>query len=285
MRIYFFGDIHGNAAALEACLRQMYELGVDGACCLGDIAGWLPFGDRTLIRMRSLGIPTVAGNHDLLVAGAITDHPGQMDRMQATAYNAGLLSTIPGAFDYLLSLPLTIEGEDYVATHHSPFHLPTAGESPHIGNFAYLDEAALAGCIEAWRTFPTRLILSGHDHIPAVYELPDTASPTGVEDVIVHRPPANASLTVSLNQRSRYWVKAGSVGGPYRDRVPAANSVLFDSISRELTLLRLSYPLDPLCRELRCNRFCRNIPTIRQYIQLLESTASASPTERKPVTH
>jgi len=271
MRIYFFGDIHGNAAALEECLRQMDDLGTDGACCLGDIAGWLPFGDRTLTRMRSLQIPSVAGNHDLLIAGAITDHPRQIDRMQATAYNAGLLSTIPGALDYLLSLPLVIEGEGYVATHHSPFHLPPVGEPPDIGDFGYLDDAALAGCLQAWRAFPKRLILSGHDHIPAVYELPDSVAAPEVKDVIVHQLAPMKSLTISLDPASRYWVKAGSVGGPYRDGVPVANSVLYDSDSHQLTLMRRSYPREPLRRELESNRFFRNIPAIRRYIQLLES--------------
>ena len=39
--------------------------------------------------MRSLGFPTVAGNHDLLVAGVFKDFPQQLDRIEATAYNAG----------------------------------------------------------------------------------------------------------------------------------------------------------------------------------------------------
>jgi 3',5'-cyclic AMP phosphodiesterase CpdA len=86
--------------------------------------GWLPFGDRSLRRTRALDFPTVAGNHDLLVAGLFTDHPEQLDRMQATAYNAGLLSTYPGAIDYLRSLPLVLETDDYTVVHHSPFDLP-----------------------------------------------------------------------------------------------------------------------------------------------------------------
>ena len=124
MRTYFLGDIHGNAYALERCLAHMDEIRADRVYCLGDLVGWLPFGDRTLTRMRALDLPTVAGNHDLMVAGLFTDHPNQLDRMQASAYNAGLLSTVPGAIEYLLSLPLTLEGEDYVVVHHSPFHLP-----------------------------------------------------------------------------------------------------------------------------------------------------------------
>ncbi len=96
MRTYFFGDIHGNVDALDVCLMRLEEQKADEVYCLGDLAGWLPFGNRTFARLRSAGFPTVAGNHDLLIAGAITDFPDQLDRMQATAYNAGLLFAEPG---------------------------------------------------------------------------------------------------------------------------------------------------------------------------------------------
>jgi 3',5'-cyclic AMP phosphodiesterase CpdA len=269
MRTYFFGDLHGNEYALDACLQQIEELKPDGVYCLGDLVGWLPFGDRTLMRMRSLDFPTVAGNHDLLVSGLFTDHPGQQDRMQATAYNAGLLSTLPGAVDYLLGLPLFLEKEDYVVIHHSPFHLPRRGTAATIECFDYLDDAALEESLEAWKTYPKRLIFSGHDHVPAVYELPSGIDAPALEDVRVHRPGADGELTVSLNPQSRYWVKAGSVGGPYRDGVPLANSVLYDSRAETVTLFRLNYPVSALRSELASHRFIRNLPTIRKYIELL----------------
>lgn len=144
MRYYFFGDLHGNLPALERILRHMEETGAEEAFCLGDLVGWLPFGNRTLERMRTLAIPTVAGNHDLLVAGLFKDHPGQTDRMQASAYNAGLLASSPGAVEYLLGLPLILEKEGlFTVVHHSPFHLPEAGAAPTIECFNYLDAAAL----------------------------------------------------------------------------------------------------------------------------------------------
>lgn len=269
MRIYCFGDLHGNLHALDACLRHMDGLSPDRVYCLGDLAGWLPFGDRTLNRMRSLQVPTVAGNHDLLVAGLFTDHPQQVDRMQATAYNAGLLSHDPDALEYLLGLPLILEGDDYVVTHHSPFHLPEPGTPPNIGCFGYLDEAALEGCLNRWRDFSPRIIFSGHDHIPAVYELPGGIDFPTTKDVVVHRPSGKDSLTIRIEPASKYWVKAGSVGGPYRDDIPTANSVLLDTAMGTVTLFRISYPCEQLLRDLTANRFCRNITTIRKYIELL----------------
>jgi predicted phosphodiesterase len=268
MKTYFFGDIHGNAFALEAVIRHCRQIQPDSIFCLGDLVGWLPFGDRTLASMRSLSIPTVAGNHDLMVAGLFPDHPHQLDRVQASAYNSGLLSHFPGALDYLLSLPLSIEADEMAIVHHSPFLLPDPGTPPAISHFNYLDEAALSGCLESWRSFPKKLIVSGHDHIPAVYELLETMGIPTLKDVRIHRPEAGKSLTMSLNPGSRYWVKAGSVGGPYRDGVFAANTVLFDSSTQTLTLFRIPYPLDQLRQDLSDNRYCRNLKTLYPYLDI-----------------
>lgn len=275
MRTYFFGDIHGNVPALEACLRHLEKERADEVFCLGDLAGWLPFGDRTVDRLRSENFPTVAGNHDLLVVGAMTDHPGQLDRMQATAYNAGLLFPMPGAIDYLAGLPLVLERADFTVVHHSPFSLPAKDAPLSIESFGYLDEAALARSIAPWRQYGGRLIFSGHDHVPAVYELPADEEKSGPGGVKVHRIGPRASLTVRLTEGSRYWVKAGSVGGPYRDGVARANAVLYDSGSETIALFRISYDASRLLEELSSHRFCRNLATIGKYIDLLRAgTAS-----------
>jgi predicted phosphodiesterase len=269
MRIYFLGDIHGNEYALEACIEHSRRIKADRIYCLGDLVGWLPFGDRTLTRMRSYGLPTVAGNHDLLVAGAFADFPRNLDRIQASAYNAGLLSTVPGAIDYLLSLPLTIEKENFIVTHHSPFHLPSKGDPPTIECFEYLTQPVLESCLEAWNAYPKQIIFSGHDHIPVVYELPGSIVRILPEHVKTHKPSAEGSLTIRLDPDSRYWVKAGSVGGPYRDGVPAANAVLYDTTEETITLFRLPFAADRLYRELDSHFFARTLATMQNYLALL----------------
>ncbi len=265
MRTYFFGDLHGNSHALEACLKHLEEQKADEVYCLGDLAGWLPFGDRTFARMRSCAIPTVAGNHDLLIAGAITDFPDQVDRMQATAYNAGLLYPMEGAIEYILSLPLVIEKEHFTVVHHSPFTLPPKGMPPTIECFGYLDQAALAEAVPSWSQYKRRLIFSGHDHIPGIYELPQG------DEVKVHWPGFENSMTLHINENSRYWVKAGSVGGPYRDGTPVANSVLYDSEAGTITMFRITYDTNPMRQALSAHRFCRNLPTLKKYLELLSA--------------
>ncbi|MDY0039037.1 MAG: metallophosphoesterase [Desulforhabdus sp.] len=269
MRYYFFGDIHGNEYALERCFKHLDEIKPDGIYCLGDLVGWLPFGNRTLQQMRSLNVPTVAGNHDLMVAGLIIDHPEQLDRMQASAYNAGLLSMVPGAFDYLSSLPLILEESDFVLAHHSPFHLPERGREINIESFNYLDKTAIVQCLESWRAYTKRIIFSGHDHVSAVFELPESDRPPKFEDIIVHQPKDLRPFTVKIMPHAKYWVKAGSVGGPYRDGIAVCNSVLFDRSLQTITLFRLPYPSDRLYQELDSHRFYRNLPTIKNYLNLL----------------
>src|SRR5208337_1596528 len=141
MRTYLFGDIHGNVDALDVCLKRLEEEKADEVYCLGDIAGWLPSGDETLLRLRGIGFPAVAGNHELLIAGVITDFASHLDRMQATAYNAGLLFAREGAIEHILRLPLSIEKEEFIIAHHSPFDPPAKGSPPSIECFGYLDSA------------------------------------------------------------------------------------------------------------------------------------------------
>ncbi len=265
MRTFFFGDLHGNVDALDACLKRLEEEKPDEVYCLGDLAGWLPFGNKTFRKIRSTGFPTVAGNHDLLIAGTITDFADQVDRMQATAYNAGLLFAEEGAIEYILDLPLSIEKEDFIVVHHSPFDLPSKGLLPSIECFGYLDTQALQRTVPLWRDYPKRLIFSGHDHIPAVYEMPEDG------EIRVHRPERKQSLTLRLNKGSRYWVKAGSVGGPYRDGTPLANSALYDSVEQTITMFRIPYDTKRLSESLSSHRFYRNLPTIKKYIKTLGS--------------
>ncbi len=266
MRTYLFGDIHGNVDALDACLRRLEEEKADEVYCLGDLAGWLPFGDKTFARLRGSGFPTVAGNHDLLIAGAITDFADKVDRMQASAYNAGLLFAREGAIEYILGLPLSIEKEEFIIVHHSPFDLPAKGFPPSIECFGYLDSEALRNAVPSWRKYPKRLIFSGHDHIPAIYELPEG------EEAIVHRPGREKDLTLYLDENSRYWVKAGSVGGPYRDKTPVANAVVYDSQEQSITMLRIPYDTNPLSEALSSHRFFRNLQSIKKYIEVLRET-------------
>lgn len=67
MRIAVISDIHGNLTALEAVLKAIDTHAVDAMVCLGDLAFKGPMPGECVARVRSLGIPCVHGNTDLML--------------------------------------------------------------------------------------------------------------------------------------------------------------------------------------------------------------------------
>src|SRR6185436_1917234 len=81
------------------------------------------------------------GNHDLMALNVFTDHPGRSDRMLATAFSAGALEHSPPALAYLRSLKKhTVEGDTWIAAHHSPFDLPAHDDAPDEGDYGSIEK-------------------------------------------------------------------------------------------------------------------------------------------------
>jgi predicted phosphodiesterase len=60
-----FGDIHGNATALEAVFDDMDQRGLNGRkYCLGDLVGYGTFPNEVADLIRDRDIPTIQGNYD-----------------------------------------------------------------------------------------------------------------------------------------------------------------------------------------------------------------------------
>ena len=69
MRYALISDIHANLPALEAVLADIAARpGVDATYHLGDLVGYAPWPDETVERLRTAGIPGIAGNYDSTVA-------------------------------------------------------------------------------------------------------------------------------------------------------------------------------------------------------------------------
>lgn len=134
MRLLLLSDIQGNAAALDAVLREVDASGFDAVVCLGDTACG-PHGAESIERLRSLGASCVRGNMD----EAMLDPDGapvpdedprfaRIDRWAAKRLDAD-------ARDWLAQLPLTAVldlpgGRRLVACHGSPTST-TATLGPH----------------------------------------------------------------------------------------------------------------------------------------------------------
>ena len=69
MRIAVLSDIHGNAVALDACLKDLAtEGGVDRIIAAGDLCMDGPRPKKVLRRLREIGAHVVRGNTDRMIA-------------------------------------------------------------------------------------------------------------------------------------------------------------------------------------------------------------------------
>lgn len=76
MRYALLSDVHGNLPALDAVLADIDgQDGLDGVFHLGDLVGYAPWPNEVVERLRSRGMPGVAGNYDSTTATGY-DHCG-----------------------------------------------------------------------------------------------------------------------------------------------------------------------------------------------------------------
>jgi putative phosphoesterase len=71
MRIGLISDIHANAVALEAVLKDMGK--VDAIVCAGDIVGYYPYPNETIELLRKHNVKCVMGDHDKAVITGDTE--------------------------------------------------------------------------------------------------------------------------------------------------------------------------------------------------------------------
>src|SRR5262245_5717815 len=227
--IGIFSDIHGNKQAFATIIQILKRRQDLAWLCLGDIVGWFFRPVQCVLMLKELvddGLVAgvVPGNHDLMALDLFPDEPDKVDRMLATAFSAGMLAQCPEAEAFLRALRAhTIEGDTWIAAHHAPFGLPAASQIPTAHNYgAFAQE--LPGYLAQWTHAPHEVLLTGHGHIPGVYEMPAGLEAPTLEDVTVWQPHQDDThFTVPLQPGRRYWVRNGTVGGPYPDGVVAAN--------------------------------------------------------------
>jgi putative phosphoesterase len=87
-------DVHGNAVALDAVLKDMPA--VDALVCAGDVVGYGPSPETCLDVLRERGVPTVEGNHDrAVVRGNAYDSGDRYARETLSESALEWLATLP----------------------------------------------------------------------------------------------------------------------------------------------------------------------------------------------
>ncbi|MFP5223046.1 MAG: metallophosphoesterase family protein [Acidobacteriota bacterium] len=222
-RLLILSDIHANLEALEAVLQDIASLPEPGGhnepvVCLGDMVGYGADPEAVVRRMRESSIVSVLGNHE---AGVLTPYarrhfnPQAWDAVRFAAENLSRES-----LDWLAGLPpsLTMQGCRFV---HG---LPPADA------YGYLSQADEALLRRLMGRISEDVCFVGHTHrLKLVSIRRDAVTRNALPEGTVH-----------LERGPRHIVNAGAVGQP-RDGDPRAKYLIFDPVSRALTVRYVPY--------------------------------------------
>jgi diadenosine tetraphosphatase ApaH/serine/threonine PP2A family protein phosphatase len=221
--IAFFGDIHSNLQALEACLEDAAHQGASRYVFLGDFVGYggdpVPVLTR-ISQMCASGAVAVKGNHD--------DMAGDFDRdMNASAARAAKWTReqlSPEHRVFLDSLPLTYADADRLYVH---------GDASEPEKWRYVSNCD--GARDSFEACSARIIVCGHVHQPAIYSLR--------ADSQLSRFVPEPDCPVPLLKSRRWHVVLPSVGQP-RDDNPLSGYALYDEATCEIAFRRIPYDID-----------------------------------------
>ena len=215
-----FADVHGNLAALEACLRHARERGAERFVFLGDLVGYGPDPAAVIDVITAIdGAVVIKGNHD----EAVEVEPKTRD-LNDIAYDTivwtrGALS--PDQRRFLSSLPLIVRDQEVCFVH---------GSADRPGRWEYVQDAAAAQ--RSMDAAARPYVFSGHVHDQMLY----FTTPAG--KTASFRPTSGSPVPTP---RHRRWLAiVGSAGQP-RDGNPAAAYALFDRASQAMTFFRIPY--------------------------------------------
>jgi len=166
MRLAAIADIHGNALALTAVLKDIESLGVDTVVNLGDHVGGPLEAAKTADILIERAFPSIAGNHDRWVVQRPATELGLSDQQALTELK-------PDHLKWLGALPKTMVFRDEAFLCHgtpsddNTYWLERIQSDGSIRSATQAEaELEARGCL-----FP--LILCGHTHIPRAVRLGD----------------------------------------------------------------------------------------------------------------
>jgi diadenosine tetraphosphatase ApaH/serine/threonine PP2A family protein phosphatase len=224
VRAAVFSDVHGNLHALEAVLRDVDEAGVDELWCLGDTVGYAARPNECCELVRARASVSLAGNHDLVVAGALGLEEFSHDAATAAGWAKQHLTT--GNREWLAGLPSLTERAGTLLVHGSP-------RDP-VWEYVLGPDTALA----ALAATEAPVVLVGHSHFALA--MAEDGRLGGL---------APAAMEVDL-AGARWLLNPGSAGQP-RDGDPRAAWLLLDQEAQRATFMRVGYDIAATQAEIR----------------------------------
>src|SRR5918994_1024784 len=162
MRYGILADIHGNLDALRTALGALENAGVDRYLVAGDLVGYGPHPNECVELVAGLDAVCVAGNHDLIVLGLLSDERCIRLARDSLRWTRGALGA--DARDFLAALPPRAEAAGGVVVAHGSLDDPqeyTTRPEQAVPQLASLREQGPE----------PRVLVLGHTHRPWAYGL------------------------------------------------------------------------------------------------------------------
>jgi predicted phosphodiesterase len=235
LKVLLLADIHANAAALEAVLRDAESRSFEEVWCLGDAVGYGPDPNESVQLLRSLEPKMVVGNHDCAVLEKLSMTEFNPDAQSACIWTRHELDP-PGA-EYLEGLPQVLSEGDFTLVHGSP----------RAPIWEYMLDSSIA--LANFSHFDSRFCLVGHTHSAVVFRC-SNPNPAGERvEVIIPQ----AGVPMALGQ-GRMIINPGSVGQP-RDGDPRASYTLLDLQEGIIEYHRVLYPVELTQKKMEARGF------------------------------
>jgi predicted phosphodiesterase len=226
VRVAVVSDIHANLPALEAVMAAIESEQTNELWCLGDLVGYGAQPDECVARVRDSAAVCLAGNHDLVVAGAIDMSVFAADAGAAARWTVETIR--PETLEYLLTLSPSGQ-RDGVELYHASIRDP-------VWEYV-IDDRTAQYCLERQSS---SLALIGHSHVPLVWGYADGRFVGGMA-------PGDTMLELG---EGPFLLNPGSVGQP-RDGDARAAWLLIDIPAGRAIFRRIPYAIEQTQAEMR----------------------------------
>jgi predicted phosphodiesterase len=229
MRYGVLADIHANLPALRAVLAKLASRGVDRYIVAGDIVGYGPHPNECARIVANLDVACVAGNHDLIVLGHLSDE--RCIRLAQESLRGTASALTPETRAFLANLPTRVHADGQVEVAHGSLDDPQEyTRNVERGTRQLARLAAERG--------ESALLVLGHTHRPFGCALRSGRLP--VEDgTVLALPPDEPVL-----------LNPGAVGQS-RELRARARCMVLDVEKREALFLAVPYDIRESRRALR----------------------------------
>jgi diadenosine tetraphosphatase ApaH/serine/threonine PP2A family protein phosphatase len=220
MRTALLSDVHGNLPAFEAVLADIDAQGVEEIWCLGDLVGYGAQPDECVELARQRCDLCLAGNHDMVVTGAIDIADFSSSAAAAALWTRENIDA--EALEFLNELSPQQDGRAIGLYHASP-------RDP-------VWEYVLSGwqADECMDLMDSRVGAVGHSHVALWFRRTEEGKVDGGA--------AEADLEQDLSD-GEWLINPGGVGQP-RDGDPRAAWLLLDTEGWTAQWRRVEYPID-----------------------------------------